>query len=117
MCDAQEAGLDDAQRCAVPVPLSIRPQSANRDRESVSSQFLRAYGSVKVIILCPTGRGYASGRSSLVGAERQHGVIYCDISRHTKMQWDVERPAKATRRERIMPVHAWTRVTAGTFHD
>jgi Protein of unknown function (DUF4058) len=26
-------------------------------------------------------------------------------------------PAKVTRRERIMPVHAWTRVTAGTFHD
>ena len=24
---------------------------------------------------------------------------------------------KATRRARILPVHAWTRVTAGTFHD
>src|SRR5215475_745264 len=30
---------------------------------------------------------------------------------------DVEMSAKATRRTRIMPVHAWTRVTAGTFHD
>jgi hypothetical protein len=26
-------------------------------------------------------------------------------------------PAKAAKGERIMPVHAWTRVTAGTFHD